>query len=155
MPPWVEDKQVSAIASAVAADRQFTHEMEERLPKGAMVFQIPVMEFPESPAPGVGSYDHFRPYLYSDRLRFSFGSTKGRFREKWQQRLAKDDLATIVSDLESYGFAAIYINKEGFGDHSEAVIKALAALGRSDKVESKTGDLCCVFLHPSDHPVLP
>ena len=42
---------------------------------------------PRDSAPGVSSYDHFRPYLYSRSLRFSFGSMKGRDREKWQQQL--------------------------------------------------------------------
>ena len=73
-PPFVTDSDLKATAQQVASDRQFTEDMERRLPAQAMVFQIPVMDFPESPGPNIGSYDHFRPYLYSNHLRYSFGS---------------------------------------------------------------------------------
>src|SRR5262249_33290288 len=42
----------ATIARQVEADRRFVAEMEGALPEGAMVFQVPVMVFPELPAPG-------------------------------------------------------------------------------------------------------
>ena len=131
---------IDAINRQVEADREFTEKMEAALPAGAMVFQLPVMEFPEAPIPGVPPYDHFRPYLYSKQLRFSFGSHKGREREKWQQQLQNllvagaapdqeaqkirfntDNVRRAVDELKKLGFAAIYINRNGFPDRGKGL----------------------------------
>ena len=154
------------IARQVAADREFTEKMEAALPAGAMVFQLPVMEFPESPIPGVPPYDHFRPYLYSKQLRFSFGSHKGRDREKWQQQLQNalvagavpdqeaqqirfntDNVRRAVEELKKLGFAAIYINRNGFPDRGKGLEEALLELGYDKPpIRSATGDLTCIVL---------
>jgi phosphoglycerol transferase len=154
-PPMVTSAQLDETAQAVASDRGFVEKMEERLPPNAMVFQIPIMEFPESPAPGIGSYDHLRPYLYSHQLRFSFGSDKGRPREEWQKALGQLQLSAAVGKLESYGFSAIYVNRNGFADKGASLIKAFQDMGRGEMIESDRGDIFCVVLKPSPQPVLP
>jgi len=121
-----------------------------------MVFQLPIMEFPESPAPGMPSYDHLRPYLYSKNLRFSFGGVKGRPWLEWQKDVGKSpSLQTVVHTLESYGFAALYVNRNGFQDKGEGILKGLRSMGYSEVLESKAGDLYCVLIHPAPHPLLP
>ncbi len=142
-------------AQVVNSDRTLVEAMEKVLPKGAMVFQMPVMDFPESPIQGVGSYEHFRPYLHSTRLRFSFGTTKGRAREAWQKKVLEQPVPKIVEDLERYGFSAIYVHRGGFDDRGEALRAALAAAGRNQVIESPLRDLYVVLLNPSSQPVLP
>jgi hypothetical protein len=156
----------AAIARQVAADREFTAKMEAALPDGAMVFQLPVMDFPESPQPGIPSYDHFRPYLYSKHLRYSFGSMKGREREKWQAavqgkffegatldreagmiRINQANALTAVDELKRLGFAAIYINRNGFPDRGKGIEEALLEMGYAKPpVRNATGDLACIVL---------
>lgn len=158
--------ETATIARQVEADREFTEKMEASLPEAAMVFQLPVMEFPESPIPGVPSYDHFRPYLYSKKLRYSFGSMKGREREKWQPALQglmfqgatlnqeaqriqfnTTNFARAVDELKKLGFAAIYINRNGFPDRAKGLEEALLELGYSKPpIRNATGDLVCVVL---------
>jgi len=145
-PPMVSDQDWKGIAGEVASDHHFTENMEQRLFPGAMVFQFPVMDFPESPAPGVGAYEHLRPYLYSHDLRFSFGTDKGRPGEEWQHQLDKVPLGDMVAQLESDGFAAVYVNRNGFSDGGAGLIKAFQAMGRGDMIESERGDLFCLFL---------
>ena len=121
--------------------------MEAALPAGAMVFQLPIMEFPESPAPGVPPYDHFRPYLYSKQLRFSYGSMKGRPREQWQQDLGKVPFEKAVAEIQDRGFAAIYINRNGFPDKAKQIEEKLVEMGYSTTpIRNATGDLVCVPL---------
>jgi phosphoglycerol transferase len=153
--PWVSDQDLAKTAQAVDSDRRFAASMEQRLSPGAMVFQLPIMAFPESPAPGVGSYDHFRPYLYAHDLRFSFGSDKGRPEVEWQQELTRLSLSEVIQELESYGFSALYINRNGFPNQAQGLVKALQAEGLNDMIESDRHDLVCVFLKPSPQPVLP
>lgn len=158
--------QTAEIARQVDADREFVATMEKTLPANAMVFQLPVMDFPESPIPGVPPYDHFRPYLYSKQLRFSFGSMKGREREKWQQQLQNvfvagatpdqeaqkirfntDNVRRAVDELKKLGFAAIYINRNGFPDRGKGLEEALLELGYDQPpIRNATGDLMCIVL---------
>jgi len=144
-PPTAEE--TATIIRQIDSDREFTRKMEAALPEGAMVFQLPIMEYPESPAPGVPSYDHFRPFLYSTKLRYSFGSMKGRPREAWQQELGKRPLEEAVAEIEKRGFAAIYINRNGFPERAQPIEKALRAMGYSQPpIVSATGDLVCIPL---------
>ncbi len=85
---WAPSRRTPMTAK-VMADRALASELDSRLPQGAAVFQLPVMEFPESP-PIASMYDYepFRPYLWSKTLRFSYGAHKGAER---QLHLPKDD----------------------------------------------------------------
>jgi hypothetical protein len=159
-------EQTATIAGQVAADRDFARRMEAALPAGAMVFQLPVMDFPESPLPGIPAYDHFRPYLYSDGLRFSFGSMKGREGERWQQELQQlfvtgarvdqeqqrivFDPASVrkaVEELERRGFAAVYVNRNAFPDRGRGLEEAFVELGfTKPPLRNATGELACIVL---------
>jgi hypothetical protein len=137
----------NAIAVLVDSDRRFTAQMEAALPDGAMVFQFPVMEYPESPVPGVGSYEHFRPYLYSSKLRYSFGSQKGREREAWQKEVANMPIEKALPEIARRGFAAIYINRRGFQDGGKALEDAIREQGYTKPlIRSPAGDLDCIPL---------
>ena len=158
--------QTTAIARQVDGDREFVGKMETVLPPGSMVFQLPVMDFPESPLPGIPSYDHFRPYLYSQHLRFSFGSMKGRPREQWQHELQKllldgaqinqeakkiqfntANVRRAVDELQRLGFKAIYINRNGFPDRGKGLEEALLEIGYDKPpIRNATGDLVCIQL---------
>jgi len=154
-PPQVTFEEMESTARVIASDRAFVTKMETQFSDHAMVFQFPVMEFPESSVPGMNPYDHFRPYLYSSHLRFSFGSDKGRSREKWQLDIARSSPKEAAAQLEKYGFSGIYVNRSGFGDNAESFVQALRAAGYNQVIESADRDLLCVVLKPSSTPVLP
>lgn len=140
----------------VSSDRAFTAAMEDALPPSAMVFQLPVMPFPESwPIHQMTDYEHLRPYLYSTDLHFSYGSDKGRAREKWQDVAARQPVPELVATLERAGFAALYINRKGYPDGGAALLTKLREAGRTTVIESPAGDLVCVLLHPAVSPELP
>ncbi|MFM7034728.1 MAG: hypothetical protein ACKOYJ_05985, partial [Planctomycetia bacterium] len=136
-----------AIEVLVDSDRRFVADMEAALPENAMVFQLPVMEYPESPVPGLGSYEHFRPYLYSFRLRYSFGSHKGREREAWQKEVAAMPAEKAVAEIARRGFDAIYVNRRGFPDGGKALEDAIREAGFTRPlIRSPAGDLDCIPL---------
>ena len=155
VPATPPEMQMAKVARVVDADREFTRKLEGRVPKGSMIFQFPIMDFPESPFPKVGSYDHFRPYLYSKDLRFSFGAVKGRPMLQWQGEIGRLPFPDAIHALETYGFAALYVNRNGFPDQGEGILKECRRLGYTDVLESRFGDLYCVFIHPNASPVLP
>lgn len=149
-PPSGEERR--AIALQMDSDRRFVAAMENALPVGAMIFQLPIMEFPEAPVPGLTPYEHFRPYLYSRHLRFSFGTTKGRPQATWEKSLAESDLPTAISTITNQGFSALYINRRGFPDQAEALLKNLAQLGLSARIDSPAADLVCLILPDQRKP---
>jgi phosphoglycerol transferase len=156
LPPKQTDEAIERVAASVKADRLFTSGMEKALPPGAMVFQLPVMLFPEAwPIHEMGDYEHLRPYLHSKSLRFSYGSNKGRSDTAWQTEAEQKPPAELARLLEMAGFAAIYINRKGYADNGAALIGGLQAAGYNTIIESPAHDLACVLLKPSATPTLP
>lgn len=152
VPPRAPEK--ARLAQAVfESDRAFGRELEALLPRGAMVFQLPVLEFPETVAPvRLGDYAHFRPYLHTRTLRFSYGALKGRARQRWQHDADDYGPAALVRELEAAGFTAIQVNRDGYYDDGEAWLEEFAAVGRPIVLESPRGDLVLVALQPADEP---
>lgn len=144
MPPSREEKAV--IAQQVLDDEKFVRDMENILPPGAMVFQLPVMDFPESPLRTLNPYDHLRPYLFTRQLRFSFGSMKGRPREQWQHDIEKLSLPESIDEIKRRGFSAIYVSRAGYPDGARELEQNLRLLGYNREIESAERDLFCVLL---------
>jgi hypothetical protein len=152
--PGLERQQ--RIAKRIESDRELGKMIEGRLPEGSMVFQLPVMMFPEvAPAHKLGDYEHFRPYLATQHLRFSYGSLKNRSRGRWQRDAETLPTAEFVTKLEKYGFGALYFNRSGFPDGGEKLLRELTEMGRTQRVEGKQGEQVVVFLQPTDKPEIP
>ena len=153
VPPVPSSGDLQKIAAAVDSDRDFAGRMERSLPSKAMVFQLPVMQFPESPG-AIGAYDNFRPYLFSHDLRYTCGTDKGRGTELWQDQVIQSP--QFIAKLEQYGFAALYINKAAFPPGgAEGIVEKLKSLGYTNVITSKNNDLYSIALKPSPHPIRP
>lgn len=148
-------REIHDVHEEVASDARLVSKMESRLPSRAMVFQLPVCDYPEVPSVlGMMDYEHFRPYLHSRALRFSYGSQKGRTRERWQAEALQFGLPRFVQTLESYGFSAVLINKKAYGDRAASLVSGLQSAGRSE-VLAESNDLVGILLQPVAQPRLP
>jgi hypothetical protein len=144
------------IAANAHSDLKLGRELEAALPPGAMVFQLPVVGFPEVVPPhALADYELFRPYLVTETLRFSYGAAKFRSRSRWQRDLEHMPAATLVRRLELYGFSALYVNRKGFEDQGESLLTELTALGYHRRIESAKGHQVVVLLQPNPNPALP
>lgn len=144
------------IAKKVRSDQSFAKEMEAALPAGSMVFQLPVLGFPEVKSPyELTDYELFRPYLHTQTLRFSYGAAKLRSRSQWQGELAEMPLEKQIKTLESFGFAALYLNRSGFKDRGTGLLAELDSLGYKRRIQSQLGGQILVPLHPAPSTVLP
>ncbi len=96
------------------ADQRFTATLERQLPPNAMVFQLPVVDFPEHGATlDMSAHDHIKQgYLHSRTLRWSAGGIRGRSGE-WQWPAARLRTRTLVRGLSALGFSAVMLNREG------------------------------------------
>jgi len=155
VPPPAKDA-TPALARAVENDQRFGRALEAALPAGAMIFQLPLMNFIDGdPIGGMLSYEHVRPYLWTERLRFSFGSVQGRPREDWQAALAELPVAPCARQLEHYGFAGLYFNRKAYTDGAAAMLADLAQRGWTRFVADAAGEQVCVLLNPAPHPARP
>jgi hypothetical protein len=147
--------EIEATHRRVVSDGRIASILESKLARNAMVFQLPAAEYPEvGPIVGMSDYEHFRPYLQSHTLRYSYGSHKGRTRERWQDELMVFGVAEAVASLEKYGFAAILINRKGYSDNAVSLLADLHSAGRAE-VLCESDDLIAIALHPANHRLLP
>ena len=112
--------------AAWRADGRFVATLEHRLPRNAMVFQLPVVDFPEHSAVAeMSAHDLIKQgYLHSKSLRWSTGGIRGRSGE-WQWRAAQLRTSTLVRGLSALGFAAIMIDRSGYPDYGAHRVAAL------------------------------
>ncbi|HEV3345144.1 MAG TPA: hypothetical protein VG125_32505, partial [Pirellulales bacterium] len=93
------------------ADAEFVARLEAALPPGAAVYQLPYAEFPEGQVVHMmDAYEHFRPYLHSQSLRFSHGAMRGRDGDRWHRSIQGLPIDEFLSEVEEAGFQAIYID---------------------------------------------
>lgn len=103
-------------------DEIFFRKIEEMLPAGSSVFQLPYIPFPEHPpVKKMNDYEHLRAYLNTSNIRWTYGAFKGSSSDKVIRLLAEytnDPL--FIKYLVMSGFSGIYINKDGYeGDAFE------------------------------------
>jgi hypothetical protein len=154
LPPKVPSAQVQRTADFVQSDRNFTRKLESQMTPDSLAFQLPVAEFPEiPPIHQMNAYEHFRPYLFTQHLHYSYGTDKGRNDANWQIELSKSAPADMVAKLEIYGFSAIIINRKGYEDKGARLIGELVSANRP--VLADNGDLVAIRLNPAVAPIIP
>ena len=154
--PPISPDSFARTRELMESDKAFARRMEKELPPGGMVFQLPVMRYPEAAKVNGRdlNYEHFRPYLFTNSLRYSYGTDKGRGDEIWQRRVADMSPADQIAALEKYGFAAIFIVRRGYPAMADKLEDELCAQGKRIIV-SRNHDLSCILLDPDPQPTLP
>jgi len=115
------------IASSYRSDHAFVAAIEAAIAPRAMVFQLPYRPFPEAgPMERAIDYDHFRAYLNSRHLRWSYGGVKGREAD-WQEQLRGQSEELLVSRLAAAGFSGIWVDRFAYADEARALEAGLQA----------------------------
>jgi len=128
------------IAAMNDSDHDFVQKLETRLPERAMIFQLPYVPWPEFPTvSGLTDYQHFRPYLHSKTLRWSYGSMKGRIGDVWQREVVSRPPDQMARILAATGFAGIYVDRRGFPDYGDRMINRLVKIIGSEPLDSSDG----------------
>jgi len=150
------------IKASVDNDIKLVDCLESNLTGDAMLYILPATDFPE-PFWGRGAYkgtfDHYqalRPFLYSAKLRYSYGSHKGRLGADWQLDVQDLPAGEMAPKLESYGFSGILLNRKGYEDRGEQLLAELAEAGWPMEFEQGVdNEWVFIRLTPAEHPVLP
>ena len=116
------------LAASYRHDRDFIRGIERSLPRGAAVFQLPYVAFPETgQVVDLTENDLLRGYLHSEHLRWSFGAMKGR-PEDWVDDLNRLPPQTIVDGAAAAGFSGILVDRFGYSDRAVALERLVTQL---------------------------
>ena len=119
-------------------DRAFVKSIETPLPKGTMIFQLPYVPYPESlPVNKMTDYEHFKGYLHSTHLRWSYGAPKGREADRWQQQVTSQPLDGFVNSLVFVGFGGLWLDRFGYADNGVQMVAQLNTILETTPVESE------------------
>jgi len=151
-----------AIAKAVKEDQGLALRLESILERGSMIYMLPVLDFPEpSQVKKIGDFEFYlygsmAPFLYSTKLRYSYGSHKGRQGADWQCEVEKLPGGEMAAKLESYGFSGILLNRKCYEDRAEQLLAELAEAGWPMELEQgNDNEWVFIRLTPVEKPVLP
>lgn len=125
------------------SDRDFVRSIEQSLPEGGAVYQLPYMAFPETPVLNrLVNYDLAAGFLHSKALHWSFGGMKGRDGDMFYRSLAREPMDKQLEVLRRLGFNGIYIDRRGYVDNAQALVENLTKLlGVPPLLISSNGEL--------------
>ena len=132
------NERYDATAREVANLRGIVDRLERTLPGGAMVLQLPFRPYMnESDFGRMKQYDHFKPYLVSHSLRFSYPAFSNA-QVRWQEEASRMDLQSLVTYLGDQHFSAVLVDRYGYEDGGSAVTKALTRIVGGEHVIAQT-----------------
>jgi phosphoglycerol transferase len=107
-------------------ERSIVEHLDLVLPNGASILQLPLTGFPPLMMFNkMESYDHVRPYLWSQHLRWSWPSFSQRHRA-WQSKLAALQGEGLIKAAILSGFDAIWIDRFAYVDNGDSLIASLS-----------------------------
>lgn len=121
-------------------DDAYVKAVEQAVPSGTKIFELPVMQYPESlPIWDVNDYDEIRPYLHSEGLEWSYGGIKGRPRSDWQAPIAALPTLRMAVALAASGFGGIHLDRYGYPDHDPGELEQYLTELTGAPIESPNG----------------
>ena len=99
------------------SDKSFVENIENSVPDGAMIFQLPYHQYPESgPVNAMNDYHLFTGFIHSENLKWSYGGIKGRSSDLWNQKVSSLSTLDMVKTISLAGFEGIYIDKRAYSE---------------------------------------
>jgi phosphoglycerol transferase len=137
-PSWTAS--VSNARGDWSNDEAYVKAVEQAVPSGTMIFELPVMQYPESlPIWDVQDYDEIRPYLHSHGLEWSYGGLKGRPQSDWQPPIAALPVLRMAVALAASGFGGIHLDRYGYPDHDPGELEQYLTELTGPPIESPDG----------------
>jgi phosphoglycerol transferase len=116
---------------AFLLDERFINNIETKFPDDTMIFQLPYAAFirPMEATPvKMQVYDHFRAYLHSKTIHWSYGAWTGRDGDLWQKDITNKPMKDMIKGLSLAGFNGIYVDSLGYKDNGKEVISAISSI---------------------------
>lgn len=120
----------SVIEAQYAIDAAFVQRLEQQVPAGAMIFELPYVRFPEAELGRGGrvvDYDPLRLYLHATTLRWSYPTVQNRPTDAWTGTVSQEPPAQLVETVSAAGFAGVLVDRYGYPDNGAELESALGA----------------------------
>ncbi|WP_146078135.1 hypothetical protein [Subtercola sp. Z020] len=126
------------ITASYNADEAFFSALQQELPAGSDVFQLPYIPFPENLASnGLVTSDEIIPFLHSTTLNWSAGGIKGRPQSDWPYAVSEQPGPQLVKLAAASGMSGILVDTWAFDDKGAALSAELSTtLGEQPTVSS-------------------
>jgi phosphoglycerol transferase len=113
----------------------YARRVEEALPEGAAVLQLPVVDFPEPVRRDhqLLHTEHFRLLLASQHLRISQGNVKGRYGARMLSWMVERPTPAMLEQAVALGFLGVHVDRRGYPADAGKAVEA--SLGRHLGVE--------------------
>lgn len=122
-------------------DADFVRRMEAALPVDSMVFELPFFPFPEhGKVHNLSDYELGKPYLHSNKLKWSYGAMLGRESGEWQKAAVTKPVPEFVREIASARFKGIYIDRRGFADSAREIESQLRSCLHRQPIVSNNGN---------------
>ena len=153
-PALMPNAAASARVSGWRADDAFVASLQRQLPHGAMVFQLPVVDFPEhGSVERMSAHDLIKEgYLHSETLRWSAGGVRGRDGE-WQWPAAALPMRDLLRGVTAMGFSALMIDRYGFRNNGARQMREIRTV-LGDPIATRGGRLAAWDLRLPHSPLL-
>lgn len=110
----------------------YYQKIEQSLPKGSAIFQLPFQTYPGHPVNGMGAYTHFEGHIHSQHLKWSFGGIKWREGEWFYRHLAGLPLKQQLDVAKAMGFKGVLLDKRAFCDGGKWIEQAVTQYAAQD-----------------------
>ena len=117
---------------AFRADQDFIRQLEARVPEQSAIALWPNCPYPNAivqfDSHAFSGHDHLRPLYHSRTVRWSYGSMAGHRGFLWNHRLEQMALEQQCIVLVDAGFEGICVNRHGYADRGQGILKDLEAM---------------------------
>lgn len=129
-------------------EEMFFFKQLERLVGADPVLQLPFVDFPAlSYINKLSEYEQLNGYVFTDKVRWSYGNTFGRYPSAWLQHASLNpNSENMLEQLCGVGFRYIYVNRKGFSDNGQRIISQLTRFLKAPVLESKDKSLALFSL---------
>jgi phosphoglycerol transferase len=134
-------------------DAKTGQELMQVLPPGSRVYQLPRIEFPESPPLArEGPYGAAKRYLHTKHIAWSYGAMKGSAADQWIKAVESIPLDSRLNILAASGFNAVMVERLAYADSGTAVESQLQDILGPPRM--RCGDeTCALYLLESPKPL--
>jgi phosphoglycerol transferase len=124
--PVRDTSRQAAEAGEFASDQALVDQLEQALPAGSAILQVPYIPFPESePVNGALDTDQLRPFLHSTSLRWSAGGIKGRPDMERIKDAASADPTALTPRAVDLGYSGILLDTKALGADASGIEQVL------------------------------
>jgi phosphoglycerol transferase len=148
-PDFKTIRATSIAGFATIADlRPVVDTLEQRLPRGASVYQMPFTPYPHTPfVQGMLPNDHLFAYALSHHLRWSWPALSGEA-IAFNRNLEQMEPPQLAEALAKFGFSAIWINRAAYADRAAGIIDAFKAAGLTPITQDARETILALDLAP-------